>query len=407
MRGMVSMNINELIPFNGKTIQTKLLHELGFSSKDINKLLKDNILTRTRRGYYSVSIDYEVDTKLMKYYLMNSYFDDFKEYFDSLTIKDYNAYYYRFLCDVLTGDYANCYEHLYKCVLLNSDERNKINILAYLLLINELVELPPEKVENLKQKLFNKDYYLDSFLECLLKKDYNNACDNLRIVKENKLLDKFDISILRDLSIKAQNSYNKKNSKDHLFYQQLFNELYFYVSNNDFDQVYYTYNKLSYLNDSLKLSDKRLDIIKDLLECFNYIVKHPKLTLENYKTNYTYGNKLQDNFTLAIKRNDYLKALEFCSKLCIDSPSQEFEIYKILLERIYNFLNVRTIVNSQNPYFKHNNSLSGLVRNKKYKEALNYTTNDENMDVHNKTIISSLLETLLSIDNIGFKTQEN
>ena len=85
------MNINELIPYNGKTIQTKILTDLGLNSKNINKLLKDGILSRTRRGYYKVTINYDIDTKLMKYYLLNSYFDDLKEYFDSLPIKDYDA----------------------------------------------------------------------------------------------------------------------------------------------------------------------------------------------------------------------------------------------------------------------------------------------------------------------------
>ena len=391
------MNINELIPYNGKTIQTKILTDLGLNSKNINKLLKDGILSRTRRGYYKVTINYDIDTKLMKYYLLNSYFDDLKEYFDSLPIKDYDAYHYRFLCDILTGDYASCYDNLYNCALVNNDDHNKINILAYLLLITELVDLPVDKVEKLKRKLYNNDYYLDSYLECLLKKDYSNACDTLRSIKDNSLLDKLDVSILRELNIKVLENQNKNNSKEVVMYKQLFNEFYYYVCNNDYDRVIYTYNKLAYLNDTYELNDNRLKIIKDLLDCFEYIVRHPDLSLDDYKIKYDYGDDLDDNFIVAIKRNDYIKALEFCNQLLIDSPTQELEIYKVLLDRIYNFLNIRTMIISRNP---RRHTLSHLIKDKKYKEALRATNNDLVMDEHNKNIITSLLESILSVDEI-------
>ena len=35
------MNIDNLIAFNGKTIQTKKLHEVGYTNTDINKLLEE------------------------------------------------------------------------------------------------------------------------------------------------------------------------------------------------------------------------------------------------------------------------------------------------------------------------------------------------------------------------------
>ena len=139
------MKINELIPFNGKTIQTKILKELGYSTKDINKLISDGVITRVRRGYYEVSLNYEVDINLMKYYLRNSYFDELIEYFDNLPLKDYSAYYYRFMCDIMTNDYANAYDHLEKCCELNNEEHNKFNLYAYLLLLDELIKLPKEE----------------------------------------------------------------------------------------------------------------------------------------------------------------------------------------------------------------------------------------------------------------------
>ena len=133
------------------------------------------------------------------------------------------------------------------------------------------------------------------------------------------------------------------------------------------------------------------------MDCFEYIVRHPDLSLDDYKINYSYGDNLNDNYVLAIKRNDYIKALEFCNQLLIENPTQELEIYKVLLDRIYNFLNIRTMIISRNP---RKNSISHLIKDKKYKEALRATNNDIVMDEHNKNIITSLLESIISVDEI-------
>ena len=65
------MNIENLLPFNGKTIQTKELNKMGYSSKDIKKLLNNEYIKRTRRGYYLIELNYSIDYNKLKYYLLN------------------------------------------------------------------------------------------------------------------------------------------------------------------------------------------------------------------------------------------------------------------------------------------------------------------------------------------------
>ena len=399
------MKFNKLIPFNGKVVQTKVLKELGYSSQNITKLMKDGIITRTRRGYYKVSIEYDVDINLMKYYLKNGYYDELIEYYDKLPIKDFYAYYYRFMCDILTCDYANAYKHLEKSCEFNKDDYYKFNLYAYILLLDELVELPKTKIDKLKKLVFNSNYSLDNYLECLLKKDYNNACKILRNVKNDNLLDKLDISILRDLSIKVNNTYKDKKivKKDEVneyykIYESLFDRFYVAIMDADFERAQYIFNQIINLCKKDNIKDSKVYIIKDLFECFNYIITHPYLDLNAYKTNYKYNKDLNDNFMLAIKRNDYINALDFCNQIYIKEKKEEFEIYRVLLNRIYNFLNIRTLINSRNPYFNQM-SLSNLVKNKKYKEALNLVNRSDIMEEHNKNIVTSLIESIIAIDN--------
>ena len=47
-------------------------------------------------------------------------------------------------------------------------------------------------------------------------------------------------------------------------------------------------------------------------------------------------------------------------------------------------------------------SLSNLVKNKKYKEALNLVNTTNIMEEHNKNIVTSLIESIISIDNSNF-----
>ena len=400
------MKFSKLIPFNGKVIQTKILKELGYSQSDISKFIKDGIITRTRRGYYEVSIKDDVDVKLMKYYLKNGYFDELIEYFDKLSIKNFYAYYYRFICDIITCDYANAYKHLEKSCEFNSEDYYKLNLYAYILLLDELADLPKDKIKKLKKMIFIKEYSLDNYLECLIKKDYNNACKCLRKVMEDNLLDKFEINVLRDLSIKVNNSYKSKqkkldDNKDYKIYESLFDRFYVAIMDADFERAQYIFNQILKICTKANIFEERVNIIKDLFNCFNYIVVHPYLDLSAYKTNYKYKNSLKDNFVKAIKNNDYIHALDFCNKIYMADKTEDYEIYKVLLNRIYNFLNIRTIINSRNPYL-NKMSLSNLVKNKKYKEALNLVNTTNIMEEHNKNIVTSLIESIISIDNSNF-----
>lgn len=396
------MKFNKLVPFNGKVIQTKILKELGYSQVDITKLMKDGIITRTRRGYYKVFIEYNVDVKLMKYYLNNGYFDEFIEYYDKLPIKDFYAFYYRFMCDILTSDYANAYKHLEKCCEFNNEDCYKFNLYAYILLLDELVELPKDKIKKLKKLVFDKEYSFDIYLECLINKDFENACKKLRTIKDENVLDKLEINILRELSIKVNNSYkNKKKevvSKNYKIYESLFERFNVAIMDLDFERAQYIFNQILKISKKENIKENKIYIIKDLFNCFNYIITHPYLDLNNYKTNYNYDKSLNDNFLLAIKKNDYINALNFCNKIYASEKTEEFEIYKVLLDRIYNFLNIRTIINSRNPYLNQM-SLSNLVRNKKYQEALNLVNTTDIMEEHSKNIVTSLIESIISIDD--------
>lgn len=400
------MKFSKLIPFNGKVIQTKILKELGYSQADISKFIKDGIITRTRRGYYEVSIKNDVDVKLMKYYLKNGYFDELIEYFDKLSIKNFYAYYYRFICDIITCDYANAYKHLEKSCEFNSEDYYKFNLYAYILLLEELADLSKDKIKKLKKMVFDKEYSLDNYLECLIKKDYNNACKCLRGVMEDNLLDRFEINVLRDLSIRVSNSYKTKqkkvdDNKDYKIYESLFDRFYIAIMDADFERAQYIFNQILKVCAKANIYEEKVHIIKDLFNCFNYIIVHPYLDLSAYKTNYKYNKSLKDNFVKSIKNNDYIHALDFCSKICMVDKTEEYEIYKVLLNRIYNFLNIRTIINSRNPYLNQM-SLSNLVKNKKYKEALNVVNENNMMEEHSKNIVTSLIESIISIDNSNF-----
>ena len=391
------MNIDNLIAFNGKTIQTKKLHEVGYTNTDINKLLDEGKLERVRRGYYKVNLDFKSDIKTMKYYLLNNYYSDFKEYFDNLPIKDYDAYYYSFLCNILISDYREAYSSLVKCCELNTEDCNKNNLYAYTLLLNELLSLPEDKLSYLKEKIFDKKYYMDIFIESLVNRNYDQACEQLKDIKQNNGLNKIELDVLRNMSFKVNNIHKKDNvkNKDNE-YNKLFSSMHIQIVNNNFEQGYYTFNKLLYLKDSLNISDERLDIIKDLFLCFNFIVENQDIDLNTYKTNYKYGKNIYNNFNLAIRKNDYIKALELCRKIVLKTPSEEYEIYNTLLERIYNFLNIRTIIKNQ---ARNRNPFMSMIHDKNYNDALKIAKKT-NMDEHDKNIVTNLLESLVYVDNI-------
>lgn len=392
------MKIDGLIPFNGETIQTRQLKELGYSTSTINKLMSDNLLKRTKRGYYKVNLNIKTDSKLMKYYLMNNLFEEFNEYFDSLPIKDYTAYYYRFLSDIMVNDYAKAYKHLGKCCELNKSKENKINLYAYVLLLCELMNLSSDKLVSLKNKIFDKEDSFNLFLECIIKKDYDNACRNLCVSKYSDNLSKLDIRVLRDLSVKALNCYKHKHSPEMEEYNNLFNKFYDCVIDNNYDDAYFYFNKLYSLSIKIDNKESKLDIIADLFNCFNFIVANQEIDLNNYKTNYKYNSNNLNNFYSALNKNDYINALKFVNLILDKKYNRDMEIYKVLLERIFNFLNIRTIISlrsSQNSQM----SLNNLIKEKRYDEALIVANKSDKMDTHDKNMVTSILESLIALED--------
>jgi hypothetical protein len=396
---MVKMKIENLLPFNGKTIQTKKMKNLGFSSKDINKLLATNNLKRTRRGYYLVELQYEIDYKLIKYYLLNNYTEEFYEYFKSLKIKDYKVYYYKFMCDISSKKYGEAYESLVKCCELNFNHENKIMLYSFVLLIEELLNVTPDKIEKLKNMIFDEDDCESIFLETLLKKDYQNVCKKLCSVKKKNKVSDYELNVLRNLSIQVKKVYSKKSKKNSSEYTMLVNNLHTSIIDNNFERAYHYFSKIKNLNDEYILDDRLVLIVNDLFKCFNYIVEHPNLDLTNYQTGYEYSGNLLNKFFTALNKNDYINAFEFCKLILGDSENIEFSIYYGLLERIYNFLNVRLIIKGKNP-FKQVSPLGKLIKNKRYSEALEITKNDKLMDKNDKNIIRPLLETLVDMEKI-------
>lgn len=74
------------------------------------------------------------------------------------------------------------------------------------------------------------------------------------------------------------------------------------------------------------------------------------------------------------------------------------EIYKVLLERIFNFLNIRTIINSRSSQ-NSQMSLNNLIKEKRYDEALIVANKSDKMDTHDKNMVTSILESLIALED--------
>ncbi len=396
------MELDALLPFNGEVIRTEKLRSLGFNARMINKLILDNILERTRRGYYKVTIKYEIDTDLMAYYLMNDKLDEFYTYFTSLSIKDYEAYYYLFIYDVIKHDYDAAYQALSKCCELNKDKNNKETLYTYALLLTTMMGSSNKKLEDLRSKIFrDQNDGLKLFLDCVIQKDYDRAFQTLRAYRMT--LPKLDVKILRDLSLGVAKAHPKKSKKEE-DYDRTYEALYNAIMNNDYDAAYYYLSKLYHLKKELKIDDTRLSIIIDLFNCFNFIVEHQGIDLDTYKTNYKYHGPFTTNFYEAINRNDYLNAKRFAHAISEHTQDRDFAIYDNLLSRIYNFLNIRTVIKMNNPYRQI--SLDGLVKEHRYKEAMAMTSRST-MDDHDKNMVNSLLESLASLEDSSLFNTES
>ncbi len=400
------MILDTLIPFNGQIVQTSDLKKLGLKPNDINKLLDNKSLERTKRGYYKVNLNNE-DVRLMTYYLMNSLYEDFEDYFNTLPSKGYNAYYYHFIYDIMNNDYSNAYKDLTKCCDLNKEKKNKVNLYVFVLLLQELMGLSNRKLVTLRKKIFkDEEDALSSFLEFVIKKDYDGAYKSLRVNPKHLNLSKLEIKVLRDLSVKAKENNYKKNSKEMIAYNNLYNSFYQSIFNRDYENAHFYFLNLTNLASKLGIKDRRLEIINNLFACFDYIASNPSIDLDTYKTNFHYKKNNIDNFYEALHKKDYLKAYQFTKKIIKDSDNKDFIIYHNLLERIYNFLHVRENMKIFNHKEKYG-LLNNLIRNKKYEEALTIATKIDNMNDNDKNIVVFLLESLVALDDNSLFAEEN
>jgi hypothetical protein len=400
--GGIYMEYKELLPYNNLEIQTKELTSLGINNKVINKLIDEGILTRVRRGFYKVTIKNKADKKMMRYYLNNNLYQEFIDYYNQVD-KDYDTYYFKFLYDIISENYSSAYTSLSNCIELNTSDKNKHSLYAYVLLLGELVNLSEEKLNDIRLKIYDeKEDATHLFLEYLVRKDYDKVTSILRANRGK--IKGLELDVLRKLSNKAGNIYQRKNSKELEEYNKLYKSLLETVMNNDYDSAYYYYGKLVNYANLNDIKDARLQVVGDLFNCFSFILENQEITLETYMTNFTYHKDPINNFYDALSKNDYINALKIITEYNMNNDNDDFRMYQVLLERIYNFLNIRNIIASHNQR-RNTISLTSLIKDKKYEEALSLTSRS-NMDENNKNIVTSLLEGIIALDdNSLFKNE--
>ena len=127
----------------GIDLTTKQLHEYGFNSADINKLIEDNIIERVKRGHYSLKdIDelYDYGVKLAKgnnYDLANR---TFLKCFE-LEPNNYKYCLQLFTVCIHEKEYDKAfklYDRLYKL----SNDNEKIDLRYYMYLLNYITDIP-------------------------------------------------------------------------------------------------------------------------------------------------------------------------------------------------------------------------------------------------------------------------
>ena len=127
----------------GIDLTTKQLHEYGFNSADINKLIEDNIIERVKRGHYSLKdIDelYDYGVRLAKgnnYDLANR---TFLKCFE-LEPNNYKYCLQLFTVCIHEKEYDKAfklYDRLYKL----SNDNEKIDLRYYMYLLNYITDIP-------------------------------------------------------------------------------------------------------------------------------------------------------------------------------------------------------------------------------------------------------------------------
>lgn len=200
------------------TITTKKLNEMGFNSKDITKLIKENKIERLCRGIYKVTDTNELFKIAKKLFWRKKYIDSCKtyEYIYELDKTNASVILQLFSYAIRDNRYDDAYKYLDNLFLICNEDKKKI-INLYLLLLSNITKIPERyqdyltnlKLEDLR---FNSNDKFTSFIECVYRKDF--------IAARKELYDKFDfnLSYTHDISallsaIVHNNSKKEDNNK--------------------------------------------------------------------------------------------------------------------------------------------------------------------------------------------------
>ena len=199
------------------TITTKKMNEMGFNSKDITKLIKENKIERLSRGIYRVTDINELFKIAKKLFWRKKYIDSCKtyEYIYELDKTNASVILQLFSYAIRANRYDDAYKYLDDLFLICNEDKKKI-INLYLFLLSNITKIPEryqDYLTNLKLEdlMFNNSKFA-KFIKCVYKKDF--------IAARKELYDKFDfnLSYTHDISallsaIIHNNSKKEDNNK--------------------------------------------------------------------------------------------------------------------------------------------------------------------------------------------------
>ena len=309
---------------DGKELTTKELKQIGFSSSDLTKLVKDGTLSRIKRGFYTLSnVDdlYFYGKKLIslkKYEKATLCFEKCYE----IDPKHPNANFQLFLREVNNKDYQLAFKKL-DILLNNSNPHYKKDALFYLYLLNIITEIP-EKYKPIISNLNYDDIKVSSldkrFRDVFLQNKIRLSVFNqnlplaLRQINENMMKSSkiTVVDILTKKLIVAANEIRIENNK--ILLDLIKNKKYEEIVNllKGKEQKHFALNEYEY---------NILNLTKLLLELIN----GNKISKTDFKATTIYD---------AIKIGNYELAL----KLCIQKSDKyllnkdEYGIYLLLVD---------------------------------------------------------------------------
>lgn len=142
-------------------LTTKELKDYGFSSNDLTKLVNTNILTRIKRGTYTIaSTDILFDyVKQLLAKKENSKATAYLEKIYQLDPTNTNVCYYIFINHIIKGNYVKALEYFDKFFNIDEPQFNP-DANLYLCLLEKITELP-EKYQNYVNSLTLNDIMID------------------------------------------------------------------------------------------------------------------------------------------------------------------------------------------------------------------------------------------------------